>query len=86
MVIDYLDVFGVSTSPAKANTELIVNTNAPLAGPIALELLEPIAWRRAKIIDAPRQLDLFELPKRRTLDVHKSGDPSGRTRLWCPRT
>ena len=75
MVIDNLDFFGISAGPAKANTELIVHTNAPLPGPIAFELLEPVAKWRAQIVDASGQLELLERPQRRTFDVRESGDP-----------
>ena len=40
MVIDDLDVFGTGVGPAEADPVLIVNPDAVLSRPVALQLLE----------------------------------------------
>jgi hypothetical protein len=74
VVIDYLNFLSVSANPAKASSKLIVHANAPLSGPIALELFETISGWCAQIVDASRQLELLELSQRRSLEVRETGD------------
>ena len=63
------DVFGIASGPAKADAELIVHPQAPLAGTIALQLLETARRRRAQIVDAACEVELLQLAQRWTLDV-----------------
>lgn len=64
-----LDVFGVAARPAKADAELVIHRQAPLADTIAFKLLEPVGRRRAQVIDAARKVELLQLAQRWTLDV-----------------
>ena len=49
MVIDDLDQLSAAVSPDKAEAPLIVDADAVLPSAIALEGLQPVAWRRAQI-------------------------------------
>lgn len=42
MIIRNFNVIGVSLTPLKADTPLIINTNAVLTFTIAVELFEPV--------------------------------------------
>lgn len=72
MIVNNLDVFGIITGPAKAETKLVINTQAPLARAITLELLEPVAWRCAQIFNASRKVQLLQLSKRRAFEIGKT--------------
>lgn len=50
MIVNDLNLVRVTVVPTKADAPLIVHANTVLAGPIALEFLEPIAGRDAEII------------------------------------
>jgi len=50
VIVDDLDLVSVTILPAEADTPLIVDPNAVLAGAPAFELLEPIAGRNAEIL------------------------------------
>ena len=49
MIVYDLNVVGIAISPSEANTPLVVDSNAILAGPIAPEFLQAIGWWHAKI-------------------------------------
>lgn len=72
MIVHDLDVFGIGTGRAKTDAELIVHADAPLASAIAIELLEAVRWRCAQILDASRQLELFQLSQPRAFDVREA--------------
>jgi len=48
VVVDDLDVFGIRSTPAKADSELIVDSDAVLAGAIAFQRLQMIAGRHTQ--------------------------------------
>ncbi len=48
MVIDNLDLFSVGASPGKADAPLVIDADAVLARPDALQRLEPVARREAE--------------------------------------
>ncbi len=52
MVIDDFDVVRISFRPPKADPPLVIDTDAVLAGPAARELLQPIGWGRAEVVQA----------------------------------
>ena len=66
----------VALMPADADPPLIVDPNAVLSGPIALELLEPIAQRRPEILGLLRRIDYHELGSMRC----KNSEGKRRTR------
>jgi dihydrofolate reductase len=50
LVIVYdLNIMGVAVLPAEADAPLVIDANAVLAAPSALELLQPIGWRHSQI-------------------------------------
>src|SRR5262245_58832641 len=51
MVVHDLNVVRVTAFPAKANTVLIVDTNAELAVTVPRELLKLISWRNSKVTE-----------------------------------
>jgi hypothetical protein len=51
MIIDNLDVPGVPAAPDEADSPLVVNSNAVLPLPIAVELLQTVAGRDAQIVN-----------------------------------
>ena len=74
MVVHDLDVLGICARPVKADSELIVHTDAPLAHPITFEPLKSICRRSPQIIDAPSQVELFEFAQSGAFDIRKSSD------------
>jgi hypothetical protein len=51
VVIDDLDVESVTVCKTEAQPPLIVDANAPLAGPVAFQGFEAIGWRRTQVFD-----------------------------------
>jgi hypothetical protein len=51
---------------------LIVDAHAPLPGAVARKLFQAIRGRSAHILDAPRQIELFELAQRDPFDIDES--------------
>lgn len=74
MIIHYFNTFGVGTRPAKADTELIIHANAPLARTTALQLFEAVTGWCTQIFDTLSEIELLEFAQRRALDVHKASD------------
>jgi hypothetical protein len=72
VIVNYLDVFGVTSRPTKANAELIVHPQVPLASAIAAQLLEPVTRRRPEVLDTSRDIELLELAQCRALDIGKA--------------
>ncbi len=72
MIVHNLDILG-AVLPAKADTELIVDPDAPLPRPIPSQGFEAVAWRCTHVLDSPGQIELLEFTKRGTLDI---GEPS----------
>lgn len=50
MVVHYLRIVHIAIVPSKADTPLVIDSDAELTGAAAAELLEPIVWRQAKIL------------------------------------
>jgi hypothetical protein len=67
MVVHDRDVVRIAVAPAKADSPLIVDSNAVLAGPIAAQLLQPIAGRDSKIVQDLAGVHQQQLPERRAL-------------------
>jgi hypothetical protein len=49
MIIDNFHVACFARLPSKANTPLVVNANAILTSPIAMQLFKPVTRRRTQI-------------------------------------
>ncbi len=65
VVIDDFDVGWTSCGPSEAETKLIVDPNAVLSRPVALEPLQAVARRHAQVVESAGN---FELPKFATRD------------------
>ena len=59
----------VTFTPCETNAPLIVNTDTELSFTITLELLEPIGWRHANILQRSRSVEHEQLPERDSLKV-----------------
>jgi len=51
MIVNDLDLVRITISPPKADPPLVVDPNAMLSRAIAFELLEPVPWRHAEIVE-----------------------------------
>jgi len=74
VVIHNLHSLRAACSPAKANSELIIDADAPLPRAVAFKLLQPVVRRHAQIIYSPSHVQLFEFSARHRLDIPESGD------------
>jgi hypothetical protein len=68
MVVDDLDVEGISGTPAEADPPLLIHADAVLPLTITFELLQPVSGRNAQITQDRRSVEHPEFPKRNTLD------------------
>jgi hypothetical protein len=50
VIVDHFNVMNISILPFKADSPLIVDSNAELSGMISLQRFEPIAWRATEKI------------------------------------
>ena len=73
MVVHDLDVFGIGPRPAEADAKLVIHANAPLAGPVPFQELEPVRGRCAQVLDTPGQVELLKFAQRRALDIRETG-------------
>jgi hypothetical protein len=74
VVINDFHVFCPNLRPTKADTPLIVDTNAVLTGTITLECLKVIAGWHPQIIKSTGDLELSKLTPRNLGNVHKPSD------------
>ena len=74
MVIDYFNIFRTCIRPTKADTPLIVDTNAVLTGTITLECFKVIAGWHPQIIKSTGDLDLSKLTPCHLSDVYELPD------------
>src|SRR5688572_14827788 len=61
VIVDDLDVIRVSISPAETDPPLIINSDAVLADPAALQGFQPVARRHAQKIKRSSGIDLDQL-------------------------
>src|SRR5438034_7686657 len=61
MIVDDFDVPRAVISPAKANSPLIVDSDAMLPTPITADLLQPIAGRHAQVTQILRAVEHLQL-------------------------
>jgi len=69
MVVHDLDIFGVSRPPPKTDPPLIVDANAVLPGSVSSKLLQPVAWRTAKVVQGLGRIQDQELAQRHPLQL-----------------
>ena len=71
MVIHDFNLLRVATAPDEANPPLIIDADAVLAGTVAFEGFQPVAWRRKQITQCPRPVQVFELAPGGVLNVRR---------------
>jgi hypothetical protein len=64
VVVHDLNIEGVTIAPLEADPVLIVDANAVLPLPVALESLQPIPWEQCEIRQALSGVNLVQLPLR----------------------
>jgi hypothetical protein len=69
MIVNDLDVFGAFTRPPKANPELVIDPDAPLALAVPAQFLKPVSGRHAKVAQILRQIQLDKLSKHLPFDL-----------------
>jgi len=74
VVIDDFHIFCTCIRPTKADTPLIVDTNAVLTGTITLERFKVIAGWHSQIIKSTGDLELSKLTPCNLSDVHELPD------------
>src|SRR5690242_9631223 len=60
VLVDYLNVLGVTARPGEADTPLLVDANAVLPRPVLNQLLQPITWGYAQVVNAAGRVDKYE--------------------------
>jgi hypothetical protein len=63
VVIDDFDLVGIAVPPFKADSVLLVDSNAPLPFSIASQTLQPISWGYSQFLDPRRAMNLAKFPK-----------------------
>ena len=63
MIVYDLNLFRVSIAPHKADAPLVIDADAVLAGPVAAQLLQPVAGRHAEVVQLLSRVDHDELPQ-----------------------
>jgi hypothetical protein len=61
MIVDNLDIVGMSLKPYETDAPLLVDADAHLAGSISLQRFEPVAGWRPKVVQRARRIDLPQL-------------------------
>jgi hypothetical protein len=74
MIINNFDLFRTGSGPAKANSELPVDSNAVLTLPVAMQRLQHIAGRNFKIIQLACSLKLPNFPQGNAFEIDKTPD------------
>lgn len=69
MIIDNLDIVGVSTFPAKADPPLIIDPDAPLAIAVTGKLFQPVARWDTQKVESGGAAKLFQLALGNSLHI-----------------
>jgi len=69
VVVDDLDVMGVTTDPAEANAKLVVDPNAVLAKAIAGQFLQSVSRRHFQVSEGDCSVEHDELAESNTLEI-----------------
>jgi thiazole synthase ThiGH ThiG subunit len=65
MIVRRFDVIGIAVSPAQAQAPLLIDPDRVLAGAVALQPFQAIAWRHAQVIKSMSGMQQQELPETR---------------------
>jgi hypothetical protein len=71
MTVDDPDIMRPSLMPPETDPPLLIDPDAVLATPIALQSLEPVARRHAQISQQACLIEHAQLAQRRRLDVER---------------
>src|SRR5207249_11876265 len=63
MIVANLDIVRITINKLKTNAPLIINANGMLTSPIAFQSMEPVTWWEPQIVQARRQVYVFELSR-----------------------
>jgi len=74
VVINYFHIFRTCIRPTKADTPLIINTNAALAGAVTFDCFKMIPGRNFQIFNSISDFKLSELTPCNICDIYKSLD------------
>lgn len=74
MVVGYLDRMGVTSTPLETNAPLVIDADAVLTGPVALQLLKPVAGRFSEVFQRVGRVQDQEFSQRRERQLAR--DPS----------
>ena len=74
MGVNNLNIFRAVPAPAKTNSPLVVDANAVLAFPIALQRFKPICRWRQQVPQFRRVVQHMQLACRDDVDIGKSPD------------
>jgi hypothetical protein len=83
VVVNDFDIMGSIILPYKADTELIVDTDAVLTLPVADEGLQAIARRNSQIVQIRGSFHLIQLAERHAFDVPPALAVSTNEQLEC---
>ena len=61
MIVAYLDLERVPVNETETNAPLVVDGNGILPLPVVFERVQTIPWRDAKIVQARREVHVFQL-------------------------
>jgi len=68
MIIDDLDLICIAVTPLEADSPLVVDANAVLAGAIPYQLLEVVPWRNAKVFQCLGSVQKQQFPQSGSLE------------------
>jgi hypothetical protein len=69
VIVHDLYVMRIAGTPPETNPPLIIDPDAVLTGPVALQRLKPIAWWDAQEFQGGRSMNLQQLPVRHPLYI-----------------
>ncbi len=76
MIVDNLNIMGVSIFPPEANAPLVIHANAILAGTLSLQFLEPVPGWHSQVVQRIGGVQGHELSQ------HDSEQIRGKTPHW----
>jgi hypothetical protein len=61
MIVNDFNILGFDLSPSKANTKMVVYSDAVLAFSISFQRFKPVSGRHSKVLKMSRDLELPQL-------------------------
>src|SRR5579862_5865418 len=85
VIITYFNVVCIPVYEPEADTPLIVDRDSMLPLPVPAQGVQPIPGRDPEIVEACREIDVFQLPRRSSLHVPREAlAASGGEKVECP--